>query len=134
MSETVSPLENNPEYERLLAEEGLVLEALEALCAFMEQQGVTRAELARRLGTSRANVTQLLRGRNVTLRTLAAAVHVLGGEARLVIRPCGVPAPTASTSGRIRDVYGALGAPQERRLVVPLRPVYAAPRPFQEAA
>lgn len=86
MSDYISPLLGNPHYERLLAEEGLVFHTLDTLCEFMERQGVTRAELARRLGTSRANITQLLRGRNVTLRTVAAAFHVLGGELELRVR------------------------------------------------
>lgn len=56
----------------------------EDVCRLMDEQGVSRAELARRLGTSRAYVTKLLGGNaNFTLHTmtkvamaLGAAVHV----------------------------------------------------------
>ena len=57
---------------RLYEQERLVLAATEDLCELMVRQDVSKAELARRLGTSRANITQLLNGsRNLTLRTLA---------------------------------------------------------------
>jgi len=56
----------------------------EDVCRLMDEQGISRAELARRLGTSRAYVTKLLGGNaNFTLQTmtkvamaLGAAVHV----------------------------------------------------------
>lgn len=73
------------EFRRLYAEEGFVNEALERLADWMKDNEVSRAELARRLGTSRANVTQMLGGRNLSLRTLAAAIHVMGGRPRLEI-------------------------------------------------
>jgi predicted transcriptional regulator len=70
----------------LAAEEGLVIDVLEHICERMEELGVTRAELARRLGTSPAYVTQVLRGTNITLRTLARIVHHLDGHVVVRIR------------------------------------------------
>ncbi|HVG10950.1 MAG TPA: helix-turn-helix transcriptional regulator [Thermoanaerobaculia bacterium] len=66
----------------------------EDVCRLMEEQGVSRAELARRLGTSRAYVTKLLGGNaNFTLQTMAkvamalgAAVHVHVGLKDRVVR------------------------------------------------
>lgn len=56
------------EYER----ERLLTWALEQVYEAMDQAGKTKADLARILGTSRANVTQILQGnRTITLRTLA---------------------------------------------------------------
>ena len=53
----------------------------------MERQDVTKAELARTLGVSRAYVTQLLSGRrNMTLGTLSDVFHALGGELSLKVR------------------------------------------------
>src|SRR3972149_10639402 len=46
---------------RLYEQERLVLAATEDLCELMVRQDVSKAELARRLGTSRANITQLRR-------------------------------------------------------------------------
>lgn len=45
--------------------------ALDEIYAAMERSGQTKADLARKLGTSRANITQIFAGsRNLTLRTL----------------------------------------------------------------
>ena len=80
-------LDNDPVKERIFAEESLVVDVMDRLAGWMSDHNITRAELARRLGTSPANVTQMLRGRNVSLRTLAAAVHVMGGAVDFTILP-----------------------------------------------
>ena len=60
------------EYERLLCQERLILDVTELLAGALEDGGVTRAELARRLGRTPGFVSQLLGGRrNLTLRTIA---------------------------------------------------------------
>lgn len=67
------------EARRRYEEERLILWTTEAIWKAMDDQGISRAELAERLGTSRANVTQLLSGtRNMTLRSLAALAHACG--------------------------------------------------------
>lgn len=67
------------EARRRYEEERLILWTTEAIWKVMDEQGLTRAELADKLGTSRANVTQLLSGtRNMTLRSLAALAHACG--------------------------------------------------------
>ena len=59
-------------YERLLCQERLILDVTELLAGALEDGGVTRAELARRLGRTPGFVSQLLGGgRNLTLRTIA---------------------------------------------------------------
>ena len=56
--------------------------------ALMDSQGVTKAELARRVGKSRAYVTQSLGGdRNMTLRTFAGFADALDADAVLDARP-----------------------------------------------
>lgn len=81
-------LMQDPEYRRLFAIEGLVTDAAELMARLMEQHEVNKAELARRLGKSRAWVTQLLSGRaNMTIRTFAAVVHALGAEVKLSAQP-----------------------------------------------
>ena len=60
------------EYERLLCQERLILDVTELLAGALEDDGVTRAELSRRLGRTPGFVSQLLGGgRNLTLRTIA---------------------------------------------------------------
>lgn len=79
-------LMSNPEFRKEMAIESLVAAAAEAIAVLMEAQSLNKAEVARRLGKSRAWVTQLLNGKaNMTIRTLAEVTFVLGGE--LTIQP-----------------------------------------------
>lgn len=67
------------DYERLLAQERLILDATEVVVALLKEQNVSRQELAHRIGKSKGFVSQLLSGeRNMTLRTLADLGHALG--------------------------------------------------------
>ncbi len=69
---------------------GLEMEFTEELCRLMEEQGVSRAELARRAGTSPAYITKILRGNtNFTLATMAKLARALGMEVRLHLAPRG---------------------------------------------
>ncbi len=64
---------------RLYQQEYLIMQVTERICDLMEQNGVSRSELATKLGTSKGYITQLLDGRaNMTLRTLADVCAVLG--------------------------------------------------------
>lgn len=61
---------------------------LEELVGGMEKAGISRAELARRLGTSPAYVTKVLRGNaNFTLVSLVKLARAVGGELRISIEP-----------------------------------------------
>ena len=69
-------------------EEGAILEFTEALYAAMEDQGVTRTELARRLGTSQAYITRVLSGNaNFTLRTMSKLAFALGMQLDVALSP-----------------------------------------------
>jgi transcriptional regulator with XRE-family HTH domain len=75
---------NDPEFRKLLAQEELILEVTETICKLLENEKVSRKELADRLGKSKGLVSQLLNGgRNLTLRTVADILHVLGHKASL---------------------------------------------------
>lgn len=59
--------------------EGVILDVTEQIVAAMEEQEVSRSELAERMGVSRAYITKLLRGEgNTTLRTLVRIALALG--------------------------------------------------------
>ena len=73
-----------PEARRRYEEERLILWTTEAIREAMEERGLNRAAVAGKLGTSRANVTQLLSGsRNMTLRSLAGLAHACGMRAEV---------------------------------------------------
>ena len=75
---------NDPEFRKLLAQEELILEVTETICELLEKEKISRKELADRLGKSKGFVSQLLNGgRNLTLRTVADILHVLGYRAYL---------------------------------------------------
>ena len=58
----------------------------------MQRQGVTRAELARRLGTSQAYITRVLSGNaNFTLKTMARLAHALGMQLDVGLSLSGLP-------------------------------------------
>ncbi len=78
------------EYERLLNQEELILEATELIHQLLETTGTTKAQLAERLGTTRGHVTQVLNGsRNMTLRTLADFTFALGHRVMMDAAPFG---------------------------------------------
>ena len=75
---------NDPEFRKLLAQEELILEVTEVICGLLEQEKISRKELADRLGKSKGFVSQLLNGgRNLTLRTVADILHALGYKVTL---------------------------------------------------
>jgi len=89
--------------------DGPIVEFSEDIWRLMEEQKVSRAELARRLGTSRAYITKLLGGNaNFTLQTmtkvamaLGATIHVHVADQKAVTRwidelPAGEVNETAS--------------------------------------
>jgi transcriptional regulator with XRE-family HTH domain len=83
-TEKIVPLELDEEAERILAQERLIVEATEVICELLERDGVTRQELAERLGKTKGFVSQVLSGeRNMTLRTLSDFAFVLGRRLRV---------------------------------------------------
>src|SRR5436190_12093848 len=65
---------------------GPVTDFTEDLCRLMEEKGITRAELARRIGSSRAYITKLLGGNaNYTLTTMVKLAMAVGGAIHIHI-------------------------------------------------
>ncbi len=80
--EFLEQVETSPDYWH----EGAVLEFTMDLLRRMEEQNVSRAELARRMGTSRAYITKLLGGdANFTLLTMVKLSMAVGGALHLHI-------------------------------------------------
>lgn len=68
--------------------EAAIIEFTMDIGRLMDEQGVSRAELARRLGTSRAYVTKLLDGNaNFTLETMTKVAMALGGAVHVRVAP-----------------------------------------------
>ena len=66
---------------RLYQQEKVILDVTELVCDIMEEEGVSRTELAQRLKTSKPHVSQLLNGSaNITLRTLSDIFYALGRQ------------------------------------------------------
>jgi transcriptional regulator with XRE-family HTH domain len=75
----------DPEFARLMAQGDLIMEVTETLCELLEKEKLSRKELADRLGKSKGFISQLLNGgRNLTLRTVADILHVLGYKVSLI--------------------------------------------------
>ena len=75
------------ENQQLTAQERLIIEVTEAIYSKMDDVGITKADLAQKLGKSQAFVSQLLSGsRNMTLRTLSDLCFAVGGTPSITIR------------------------------------------------
>jgi len=70
--------------------EELILDFTEKIVQKMHEQDISRAELARRLGVSRAFVTKLLNGNpNLTIKTMMSIADVLGCDLNIDLHPRG---------------------------------------------
>ncbi len=64
-------------------QEGAILDTTELICSLMKEAGVTRSELAARMGKTKGNISQMLSGdRNLTIRTVSDLMTYLGDEYR----------------------------------------------------
>ena len=66
----------------------MILDFTEGLHKTMEANGITRSDLARRLGVSPAYITKVLRGNvNFTVDSMVRLVRAAGGEVSIHIAP-----------------------------------------------
>ena len=120
-------LAKSKELKRHFAHDVAMLSVTAALISTMQAQGVTRTELADRIGKSKAFVSQVLSGsRNMTLRTIADIALALGKElCGMQLRDIG----TTQVSADAMNIQAALAAGpkgakpmvRERRPVTPPR-------------
>lgn len=123
-------LTEDPDFNRLLRQEELILDVTEALVAALKTTELSRTELAAQLGKSKGFISQLLSGgRNLTLRTISDVAFAL--KVRPKIKLCserewsGYAVDSVKiedwkeTHGRMK--IGAMPPPQgERELRYPL--------------
>lgn len=85
---------------RLAAQEALIAGTTEALWALLAAQGISKSELAERMGTTKGYVSQALSGsRNMTLRTLSDICFAIGVTPDFAIKTKGVAAEPRKRTG-----------------------------------
>jgi plasmid maintenance system antidote protein VapI len=81
-------IQADPSQRVELQKEELILAGTNAIAEEMERQGVTKAELARRIGRSRGHVHAFLDGgRNLTLGSIAEMADALGSKVDVRLEP-----------------------------------------------
>jgi len=96
--ERVRSIENTPEF--LLEEVKLTF--ADELCRLLDEQGVSRGQLAERLGTSRAYVTRILRtDYNLTAETMVKVARALDARVELALVPKDAPKRLRAVPARI---------------------------------
>lgn len=73
-------------HRRLLNQEELILDVTEAISVELANSGMMKKELADKLGKTKGYISQILGGRNLTLRTLADIADALGCKVHLGLR------------------------------------------------
>jgi transcriptional regulator with XRE-family HTH domain len=88
----------DPIHMRLFQQERAIYEVTELIESLMQEQGVSRTELAKRLGKTKGWITQLLDGEaNKTIRTVADTFAVLGREYHSSSQPIQISRTTSHT-------------------------------------
>ncbi|MCR9129440.1 MAG: helix-turn-helix domain-containing protein [Alphaproteobacteria bacterium] len=91
------------EFELLVAEEELIADCQMYIYLLMKEKRVSKADLARLLGVSKASVSQMLSAdSNLTLRSIARIAALLGEKATICERKSRV------------HVEDTIGAPEQR--------------------
>jgi transcriptional regulator with XRE-family HTH domain len=90
----VDEFTSTPEGMAQFQQERVILDVAVLIRALLKEQGLAKADLAARLGRSKAFVTQLLNGRaNMTLRTLSDIMCSLNRSLRIASGPLEARAP-----------------------------------------
>ncbi len=84
----IDELTSTPEGMRLFQQERLLLEVTELICGLMEEQGVHRNELAKRMGRDKSYVSRVLSGtRGLTLCNVSDMACALGCKIIVQVEP-----------------------------------------------
>lgn len=102
----------SPDLMKEFQRERLATEITELISRLMEEQGMSRADLAKRLGVSRARVTMMLRhGTNLTVNTIADIFTALNRTVRAVDRPLAVSNPPLLVMESTNSLAATTSAP-----------------------
>ena len=96
-------------YDEEFIYEGLRLDLSYYLKRLMEEKGITKKELAKRMGVSPAYVTKIFSGSNISLKTVAKVLSALEVDARLVLEDAEICFPYVygiSLQERDREIGG----------------------------
>ena len=94
---------STPEGMRLFQQEGLVLEVTERICEVMDEKGISRSNLAKKLGKTKGYITQILSGHtNLTLRTTADVFTALGVAGKVTTIPIEQTIGRGTKRGEVR--------------------------------
>jgi len=72
------------EFERLMAQEDLIMDVTERFCALLEEEEINKSTLSKIMNKTKGYVSQVLNGgRNLTLRSMADIAYSLGYTVRV---------------------------------------------------
>jgi transcriptional regulator with XRE-family HTH domain len=75
------------EFERIMAQENLIMDATESILEILHKENLNRSKLANIMGKTRGYISQRLNGRrNITLRSLSDIAYHLGYYVDIVFR------------------------------------------------
>jgi transcriptional regulator with XRE-family HTH domain len=81
---------SDPKRRQIYERESLAFNAAELISDLMEEQAVSKSELAGKVGVTKSHITQLLGGsRNMTMHSLADLAFALGCKVELKTTPLG---------------------------------------------
>lgn len=89
------------EYEQLKEQRRLIFAVTEQMQTALDKAGISRSELARRLGKTPGFITQTFSGKNLTLTTIADTCTALGFRLVPNLEPLGDAATRQRSSGPV---------------------------------
>lgn len=91
----------DPSYDAVYAEEAAMIDASELIAHALQENGMSKTQLAAALGVSKSEISARVAGeRNITVRKLAATLHAL--DAKLVLSAAGKSDERAEDSSPYR--------------------------------
>jgi transcriptional regulator with XRE-family HTH domain len=93
MASYIDNIRSTSKGAKSLRQEAFILEVTEIICKLMKQDGISRTELAKRMGHTKGRISRLLDGEaNLTLRSLSDIFDALGHKVIVAVeRPINGP-------------------------------------------
>ncbi len=83
-------IDESPDNAKIFQQEALILKVTHMIWGWMEEKGISRSDLAGRLGRTRGYISQVLAGdKNLTIRTIADIATAMDTQADFSLRPLG---------------------------------------------